>query len=88
MAEQAPLHFVTLAAVTFFDHLWATSFFAETINASKGIGYLVSQASSFNQVPVLVVCIILYALLGICADLLVRSLERSLMPWRSHLTVR
>jgi sulfonate transport system permease protein len=62
--------------------------FAETINASKGIGYLVSQASSFNQVPVLVVCIILYALLGICADLLVRSLERSLMPWRSHLTVR
>jgi sulfonate transport system permease protein len=62
--------------------------FAETINANQGIGYLVSQASSFNQVPVLVVCIILYALLGIGADLLVRGLERWLMPWRSHLSVR
>jgi sulfonate transport system permease protein len=62
--------------------------FAETINADKGIGYLVSQASSFQQVPVLVVCIILYALLGITADLLVRLLERSVMPWRRHLAVR
>jgi sulfonate transport system permease protein len=62
--------------------------FAETINANLGIGYLVSQASSFNEVPVLVVCIILYALLGISADLLVRLLERLLMPWHRHLTVR
>jgi sulfonate transport system permease protein len=37
---------------------------------------------------VLVVCIILYALLGIFADLLVRGLERSTMPWRRHLAVR
>ncbi len=62
--------------------------FAETINANKGIGYLVSQAASFNQVPVLVVCIIVYALLGIVADLLVRLLERSLMPWRGQVAVR
>ena len=62
--------------------------FAETINANQGIGYLVSQAASFNQVPVLVVCIILYALLGIVGDLLVRLLERALMPWRRHLSVR
>jgi sulfonate transport system permease protein len=62
--------------------------FAETINANKGIGYLVSQAASFNQVPVLVVCIIVYALLGIVADLLVRLLERALMPWRGQVAVR
>jgi sulfonate transport system permease protein len=62
--------------------------FAETINANKGIGYLVSQASSFQQVPVLVVCIILYALLGIGADLAVRLLERSSMPWRRQMAVR
>jgi sulfonate transport system permease protein len=62
--------------------------FAETINANKGIGYLVSQAASFNQVPVLVVCILLYAVLGVVADLLVRLLERALMPWRGHLSVR
>jgi len=62
--------------------------FAETINANKGIGYLVSQASSFNNVPDLVVGIIIYALLGIGADALVRLLERTLMPWRRQVAVR
>jgi sulfonate transport system permease protein len=62
--------------------------FAETINASKGIGYLANQAASFNQVPVLVVCIIVYALLGIFVDLCVRILENRLMPWRRQVAVR
>jgi sulfonate transport system permease protein len=62
--------------------------FAETINANQGIGYLVSEASSFNNTPNLVVCIILYALLGIGADALVRILERTLMPWRRQVAVR
>jgi sulfonate transport system permease protein len=62
--------------------------FAETIAASQGIGYLVTQASSFNNTPELVVCIIIYALLGIGADVLVRLLERVTMPWRRHLAVR
>ena len=39
--------------------------------------------------PVLVVvCIIIYALLGLTADVLVRILERFSMPWRRHLAVR
>lgn len=62
--------------------------FAETINANQGIGYLANQAASFNQVPVIVVCIIVYACLGILVDLFVRSLERVLMPWRRQLAVR
>jgi sulfonate transport system permease protein len=62
--------------------------FAETIAASQGIGYLVTQASSFNNTPELVCCIIIYALLGIGADVLVRILERVTMPWRRHLAVR
>jgi sulfonate transport system permease protein len=62
--------------------------FAETINANKGIGYLANQAASFQQVPVLVVCIILYAVLGILADLAVRLLERLSMPWRRQMAVR
>jgi sulfonate transport system permease protein len=62
--------------------------FAETIAANLGIGYLVTQASSLQQVPTLVVCIIIYALLGITADVLVRILERFSMPWRGHLAVR
>jgi len=48
----------------------------------------VSQANSLQQIPVLVVCVIIYALLGIAADLLVRLLERATMPWRRHSAVR
>jgi sulfonate transport system permease protein len=62
--------------------------FTESIGANQGIGYLVAQANSLQQVPVLVVCIIIYALLGIGADLLVRLLERFAMPWRRHSAVR
>jgi sulfonate transport system permease protein len=62
--------------------------FAETIAANLGIGYLVTQASSLLQVPTLMVCIIIYALLGLTADVLVRILERFSMPWRRHLAVR
>jgi sulfonate transport system permease protein len=62
--------------------------FVETINANQGIGYLVSQASSLQQIPILVVCIFIYAILGISADVLVRILERLSMPWRRHQAVR
>ena len=62
--------------------------FAETINANKGIGYLANQAASFNQVSVLVVCIIIYALMGIVADVIVRLIERAAMPWRRQMAVR
>jgi sulfonate transport system permease protein len=62
--------------------------FAESINANKGIGYLALQAQSFNQTSVLVVVIIVYAILGVIVDLVVRLLERRLMPWRRQLAVR
>ncbi|MGA2930970.1 MAG: ABC transporter permease [Acidimicrobiales bacterium] len=62
--------------------------FTESIGANQGIGYLVAQANSLQQVPVLVVCIFIYALLGIAADLLVRLLERFAMPWRRLSAVR
>ena len=62
--------------------------FTESIGASQGIGYLVSQANSLDQIPNLVVCILIYALIGIGADISVRTLERYTMPWRRHQAVR
>ena len=63
--------------------------FTESIGANQGIGYLVRSGQQLaDQIPVLVVCIFIYTLLGIGADLLVRLLERFAMPWRRHSAVR
>ncbi|MER6117382.1 ABC transporter permease [Streptomyces sp. A0642] len=56
---------------------------AEEINATAGIGYLMSQAQSYARTDILAVCILVYGLLGLTADALVRLLERVLMPWRT-----
>ncbi|MFE3198129.1 ABC transporter permease [Embleya sp. NPDC059237] len=57
---------------------------AEEINSTAGIGYLMSQAQSFSRTDILTVCILVYAILGLLADVIVRILERVLMPWRGQ----
>jgi sulfonate transport system permease protein len=61
---------------------------AEQINASSGIGYLLNSAQLYQRVDVLLICIAIYALLGLAADLGVRLLEKLLMPWRSGVAAR
>jgi sulfonate transport system permease protein len=61
---------------------------AETVNANAGLGFLMNQAREFMRTDILMVCIVVYALLGLAADLLVRGLERVLVPWRSAGAVR
>ncbi|MGW1027697.1 ABC transporter permease [Streptomyces sp. NPDC002577] len=56
---------------------------AEEINATAGIGYLMAQAQSYARTDILAVCILVYGLLGLLADGIVRLLERLLMPWRA-----
>ncbi|MGV9264619.1 ABC transporter permease [Kitasatospora sp. NPDC003701] len=55
---------------------------AEEINSTEGIGYLMAQAQNFSRTDILAVCILIYGLLGLTADGVVRLLERFLMPWR------
>ncbi|MFI9319222.1 ABC transporter permease [Kitasatospora aureofaciens] len=61
---------------------WLALVFGETINADNGIGFLMNQAREFFQTDVIVVCLLVYALLGLTADLIVRTLERTLLSWR------
>ena len=61
---------------------------AEQINSSAGLGYLMLQAQTYQQADVLVVCIIIYAALGLLADVVVRVIERFAMPWRSSVSTR
>jgi sulfonate transport system permease protein len=52
------------------------------VNASSGIGALLSNAQNFNQTNVIILCVVIYAVLGLTADLIVRFLERVLLAWR------
>ena len=65
---------------------WLVLIVAETINATSGLGYLMNQARSFYQTDVLVVGLVVYALLGLLSDVLVRILERSALSWRRSFT--
>ncbi|MET8244165.1 ABC transporter permease [Streptomyces sp. NPDC005202] len=66
---------------------WLALVFAEQVNADSGIGFLMVQARDFLRTDVIVVCLIVYAFLGLLADFVVRSLERLLLQWRPTFTV-
>jgi sulfonate transport system permease protein len=61
---------------------------AEQVGTTKGIGYLVLLAKQYYRQDYMVLCILLYASLGLVFDLLIRTLERFAMPWRRHTAAR
>jgi len=65
---------------------WLALVFGEQVNATAGIGYLMSTAREFFQTDVIVVCLVVYALLGLVVDAIVRLLERVLLAWRPTFT--
>ncbi len=64
---------------------WLSLVVAEQVNATAGIGYLINDARDFLRTDVILVGLVLYALLGLGADSLVRLLERRLLAWRPQL---
>jgi len=65
---------------------WIAVIIAETVNSDAGIGFLLVNAQQFIATDVVVLCIAVYALLGLITDWLVRLLERSLLTWRNAYT--
>ncbi|WP_242614630.1 ABC transporter permease [Actinomadura roseirufa] len=61
---------------------------AEQIGASEGIGYLVTLAQQYYRNDYMVLCILIYALIGLVIDLVIRGLERVAMPWRGRAAAR
>jgi sulfonate transport system permease protein len=55
---------------------------AEQINASAGLGYLINNARDFMRTDIIVVCLMVYAILGLGADWLVRVIEKRALVWR------
>ena len=54
----------------------------EQINATSGLGFMITQAEQFLNTPVIMVALIVYAILGLLANGAVRLLERKALAWR------
>lgn len=58
---------------------------AEQINASSGIGFMITQAQTYQRVDEMFLGLAIYAVLGLAGDQIVRLLERALLTWHpSH----
>jgi sulfonate transport system permease protein len=54
----------------------------EQINATSGLGFMITQAQQFLDNSVIMVALIVYAILGLLANGGVRLLERKALAWR------
>lgn len=63
--------------------MWTTLIVAETIAADSGIGYMAMNAREFMQMDIVVLCIILYAILGKISDLIAKFFEDIALAWRN-----
>jgi sulfonate transport system permease protein len=61
---------------------WLALIVGEQINADGGIGYLMLDAQNNLETDRILVCLVIYALLGLASDYIVRALERLLLTWR------
>ncbi|WP_424813408.1 ABC transporter permease [Roseococcus sp. YIM B11640] len=64
---------------------WLSLVVGEQINATAGIGFLVMDAREFLRTDIILVGLLVYALLGLGADQLVRLIERRALAWRPSL---
>ncbi|WP_322753319.1 ABC transporter permease [Frankia sp. Cas3] len=61
---------------------WLALIFAEQVNANRGLGQLMNDAQEYQRTDIIVVCLVVYAFLGLAVDAFVRLLERVLLSWR------
>jgi sulfonate transport system permease protein len=61
---------------------WLSLIVAEQVNASSGLGFMINNAREFLQTDVVVVGLVVYAILGLLTDTVVRQIERRALSWR------
>ncbi|GAB96807.1 aliphatic sulfonate ABC transporter permease protein [Kineosphaera limosa NBRC 100340] len=67
---------------------WLSLIVGEQINAEAGLGYLINNAREFLLTDVVVVGLLVYALLGLGTDWIVRIIEGRALRWREGTTLR
>jgi taurine transport system permease protein len=61
---------------------WGTVVAAELVAADRGLGSMIMIAKNFLQTDTVVIGIVIIGLIGYAIELLMRWLERRLIPWR------
>ncbi|WP_035699619.1 ABC transporter permease, partial [Glycomyces tenuis] len=64
---------------------WLSLVVVEQVNATNGIGYMMQLAGSYGQTDVIIVGLVLYGLLGLISDGIVRIVQRRALSWRRTL---
>jgi len=64
---------------------WLALVVVEQLNATSGIGYMVTLARNYAQTDVMLVGLVVYALLGFGTDAAIRWAERRMLGWRRTL---
>jgi sulfonate transport system permease protein len=62
---------------------WIALIVAEQFNANGGLGFMINNAREFLRTDIIVAGLVVYAILGLLTDALVRLLERRALRWRA-----
>jgi sulfonate transport system permease protein len=61
---------------------WLALVVVEQLNATSGIGYMITLARNYAQTDVMLVGLVVYALLGLASDAAVRLIQSRALSWR------
>ncbi|MEP1768027.1 MAG: ABC transporter permease subunit [Sulfitobacter sp.] len=61
---------------------WGTVVAAELVAAEKGAGMMIMVASKFQNTDIVILGIVLIGVIGFGIDMLMRAVERALVPWK------
>ena len=61
---------------------WIALVTCETVNSTTGVGYILARAQQFSRTDQMVLCVALYAALGLASEGLIHLLEEAITPWR------
>jgi sulfonate transport system permease protein len=64
---------------------WLSLVVVEQINATSGIGYMMELARTYGQTEIIIVGLVLYGVLGLASDGIVRLVQRRALSWRRTL---
>lgn len=61
---------------------WTALVVVETVNATSGVGFMITQARTYGQTELVLLGLVIYGVLGFSSDAIVRLIERRVLSWR------